>query len=156
MIINMKIKAFRKSLIAVLMLLSMGQIESVFAHSAGGVIDAAGNNASATDLAQVNCYDDGDGPTGYLFIQIQDLSSPVPGLLMSIQAYKDSQMINDSDLVSGDANPSPGAQLWGGDGVYYISASKTAAGARTFSVNYHCMTSASVHTGTDITLLQAQ
>jgi hypothetical protein len=154
--INMNIKASTKALATALILSSIGYAEGIFAHSAGGVIDAAGNNPSATDLAQVSCYDDGDGPTGFLFIQIQDLSAPVQGLLMSIQALKDSQMINDSDLVSGDGNPSPGAQLWGGNGVYYISVSKTAAGARTFNVTYHCMTSAGVHTGTDITLLQAQ
>ncbi len=152
----MKIKALRKTLARALILLSVAYVEGVFAHSAGGVIDAAGNNASATDLAQVSCYDDGDGPTGYLFIQIQDQSSPVPGLLMSIQAAKDAQMTNDSDLVSGDATASPGAELWAGDGIYYISASKTAAGSRTFTVTYHCMTSQGVHTGTDITLLQAQ
>ena len=153
--INMKIKALRKTLAIALILLSAAYVEGVLAHSAGGVIDAAGNNASATDLAQVSCFNDA-GPTGYLLIQIQDLSPPVPGLLMSIQAYKGAQMINDSDLVSGDANASPGAQLWAGDGVYYISASKTAAGSRTFTVTYHCMTSDGAHTGTEITLLQAQ
>ena len=152
----MKIKALTKTLAMALALLSAAYVEGVFAHTAGGTIDAAGNNASATDLAQVSCYDDGDGPTGYLFIQIQDLSSPLSGMLMSIQAAKDAQMTNDSDPVSGDATASPGTELWAGDGIYYMSVSKTAAGSRLFSVTYHCMTSQGVHTGTDITLLQAQ
>ena len=41
-------------------------------------------------------------------------------------------MTNASDPVSGDADAGPGAQLWGGNGNYYLSASKTAAGARLF------------------------
>jgi len=81
------------------------------AHSAGATIDPAGNNASATDLAQVICYDDGDGPTDHLYIQIQDNSPPVPGLLVSAQVYKDSHMTNVTDTVSGDANPSLAGQV---------------------------------------------
>ncbi len=152
----MNLKDCKKAGLASLLLLTVGYAQGLLAHSAGGAIDATGSNASSTDLATVTCYDDGDGPTAYLFIQIQDFSAPVPGLLLSMQAYKGSQMINDTDSVSGDANASPGAKLYAGDGTYYISVSKTAAGVRTFSVNYHCMTAQGTHTGTDINLLQAQ
>jgi len=65
-------------------------------------------------------------------------------------------MTNVTDTVSGDANSSPAAMIGGGDGVYYLSVSKTASGARNFTVTYHCQTAADVHTGTDITVFQVQ
>ncbi len=152
----MKILALKKAIVTASVLFAIGYAAITSAHTAGGAIDAAGTNASATDLATVSCYDDGDGATAYLFVQIEDQSAQVPGLLVSIQAYKGTQMTNSSDPVSGDGLAGPGAQLWAGDGTYYISVSKTAAGARLFTITYHCMTSNNIHTGTDIGVLQAQ
>ncbi len=126
------------------------------AHSAGAVLDPAGNNASATDLAEVTCYDDGNGPPHHLYTQIQDLSPPVPGLLLSTQIFKGNQMTNATDTVSGDPNPSSPATINGGAGTYYISVSKTNVGARSFNITYHCQTVNDVHTGTDIQVDQAQ
>ena len=65
-------------------------------------------------------------------------------------------MTSTTDTVSGDANYSEGIQLNGGDGVYYISATKTAAGARIFDVIWHCMDINNGHTDTDIAVLQFQ
>jgi len=137
-------------------MVAAGYAGGALAHSAGATIDSDGNNASATDLAQVICYDDGDGPADHLYVTIQDNSPPVSGLLLSAQIFKDGQMTNVTDTVSGDANSSPPARISGGDGVYYLSVSKTATGARNFTVTYHCQTAADVHTGTDITVLQGQ
>ena len=148
--------SIKKSLLTASVLALAGYAGIASAHTAGGVIDAAGTNASATDFAVVSCYDDGSGAPAFLFIQIQDQSAPVPGLLMTMMAAKGNQVITTSDPVSGDANAGPGVQLKGGDGTYYITASKTAKGARTFTVTYHCMTGGGIHTGTDITALQLQ
>ena len=152
----MKSASLKKIIMAASIMVAAGYAGGASAHSAGATIDSAGNNASATDLAQVICYDDGDGPTDHLFVQIQDASSPVSGLLVSAQIYKDNKMTNTTDTVSGDANASPGTTLIGGNGVYYLSVSKTAIGARNFTVTYHCQTAAEVHTGTDITVFQVQ
>ena len=154
--IFMRSKLLKKTLVTSLILAAIAYANYAAAHSAGATIDAAGNNASATDLAQVICYDDGDGPTDHLYVTIQDNSPPVSGLLLSAQVYKDGHMTNVTDTVSGDANSSPSAKISGGDGVYYLSVSKTATGARDFTVTYHCQTAADVHTGTDITVLQVQ
>ena len=154
--IFMRSKLLKKTLVTSLILAAIAYANYAAAHSAGATIDAAGNNASATDLAQVICYDDGDGPTDHLYVTIQDNSPPVSGLLLSAQVYKDGHMTNVTDTVSGDANSSPLARIGGGDGVYYLSVSKTASGARNFTVTYHCQTAADVHTGTDITVLQVQ
>ncbi len=123
------------------------------AHSVGNTIDATGTNASATDLYQITC----SGGTDYLIFQIEDRSAPVPGLLMSVQAYFDQRkiMTNTSDSVSGDGKAGSGAQLWGGDGNYYLSASKTAAGTRQYNITVHCM-SKTDHTPEDVGILQQQ
>ena len=149
----MKSAFLKKIIMAASIMVAAGD---AFAHSAGATIDAAGNNASATDLASVICYDDGNGAPHHLYTQIQDTSSPVSGLLVSTQIYKDNQMTNTTDTVSGDANYSIPAILNGGQGEYILSVSKTAVGARNFNITYHCQTAADVHTGTDITVFQVQ
>jgi len=154
--IFMKSASLKKIIMAASIMVAAGYAGGALAHSAGATIDSDGNNASATDLAQVICYDDGDGPADHLYVTIQDNSPPVSGLLLSAQIFKDGQMTNVTDTVSGDANSSPPARISGGDGVYYLSVSKTATGARNFTVTYHCQTAADVHTGTDITVLQGQ
>ncbi len=151
--ILMKIASLKKIIMAASIMIAASDAS---AHSAGATIDVAGSNASATDLASVICYDDGNGAPHHLYTQIQDTSSPVSGLLVSTQIYKDSQMTNTTDTVSGDANYSNQATLNGGGGEYIISVSKTASGARNFNITYHCQTSADVHTGTDITVFQVQ
>ncbi len=129
---------------------------SVMAHTAGGPIDAAGNNAHATDYGYISCYDDGNGPAEYLLVQIEDGSPPVPGLLVSLQVFKDNKMINVTDPISGDGVPSVPVKLQGKNGTYNIAINKTAAGKRDFSVTYHCETSGDIHTGTDIGVFQLQ
>lgn len=126
------------------------------AHSAGGPIDAAGNNASATDLAFVTCYDDGNGAPDHLVISINDSSPAVPGLLVSVQIMKDGKMINTTDTISGDGKPSNAVALQGGKGEYYVSVNKTNAGVRNFTIDWHCETANKIHTGTDIGVLQLQ
>ena len=118
------------------------------AHSGGAVI---GNSANAVDLAVVTCT----GGSHHLFGQIKDMSGP-GGPLLSFHIYKGNQKTSTTDTVSGDANYSEGIQLNGGDGVYYISATKTGAGARIFDVIWHCVNSAGGHTDTDIAVLQFQ
>ncbi len=152
----MKMTSLKSSIITAWILAAAGYAGHALAHSAGAVLDPAGNNASATDLAEVICFDDGNGPPHHLYTQIQDLSPPVPGLLLSTQIFKDNQMTNVTDTVSGDANYSSPATLNGGGGTYYISVSKTNVGARAFNITYHCQTANDVHTGTDISVQQVQ
>ena len=124
---------------------------SAYTHDINGIpIDAAGNNASATDLAQIVCFDNGNGKTEYLGIQIGDNSPPVPGLIVNVQISKDNKMTNISDNISADGKPSPFTYLRAGDGVYYVSVNKTAAGLRNFNLTFHCLTNTNEHTGTDI------
>jgi hypothetical protein len=152
----MKIASLKKAFITASILVATGNAGIAMAHSGGGTLDPAGNNPSATDLAAVTCFDDGNGAPAYLLGQIKDMSPPVPGLLLSFHIYKGNQMTTSTDTVSGDANYSQEVRLNGGPGVYYISATKTSAGARIFDVIWHCETGNDIHTGTDISVLQFQ
>ncbi|MCK5354700.1 MAG: hypothetical protein KAJ63_06245 [Methyloprofundus sp.] len=127
-----------------------------FAHSAGATLGADGKKASATALAAITCFDDGNGRPEGLFTQIKDMSDPVPGLLINIQLYKGLQAVSITDTVSGDADYSEGIQLNGGPGVYQMIVNKTDVGPKRFDVIWHCMTEDHTHTGTDITVRQFQ
>jgi len=147
----------RRPIFKTALLLACSAFSAVsFGHSAGATLGADGTNASATALAAITCFDDGNGEPEGLFTQIKDLSEPVPGLLINIQLYKGIQAISITDIVSGDADYSEGIQLNGGPGVYQMIVNKTDVGPKRFDIIWHCMTADHVHTGTDITLRQFQ
>jgi len=122
----------------------------VGAHSAKAVMDAPGNSATFTGLARVTCFDDGSGPAAQLLARVRDNSPAIPGLLISLQLLKGTMALSITDTVSGDATYSDYIALPGGNGVYTLLLNKTAAGNRSFDIEWHCMTAGSLHTGTDI------
>ncbi len=149
----MKTPSLKSSFITASILAAMGYAGLAMAYGVGSaVLDPAGNNASATDLASVNC----PAGTDHLSAAVQDTSSGAPGLLVSLHLFKDTQMTTVTDTVSADGNWSPIATLNGGAGTYYMSVRKTTAGARNFIVGWECQNVDNVGTGTDITVLQVQ
>ncbi|MEQ1638292.1 MAG: hypothetical protein ABL903_16555 [Methylococcales bacterium] len=150
----MKNTLLKKIVLSAVILFGAGSAPIALAHQSGAV--PIGDDATATDLAAVQCYDDGGGAPDRLTVSIEDVSAPVPGLLVNMQVFKNNKMNNITDTVSGDGNSSPAITLVGGDGEYRISVNKTGAGSRAFNATWHCETSGGVHTGTDITVLQAQ
>ncbi|HTQ99233.1 MAG TPA: hypothetical protein VMH83_04550 [Candidatus Acidoferrum sp.] len=130
--------------------LSLAVPPAVLAHSASATMDPAGNTPTFTGLARVTCFDDGSGPPALLYAHVRDNSPPVNGLLVNLQILKGTQALSITDPVSGDANYSDALQLQGGAGVYTLILNKTATGARSFDIEYHCLTAAGDHTGTDI------
>lgn len=126
------------------------------AHSVSGVFDPGGNNPHATVYADITCFDDGNGLTAGLYARIKDLSEPVTGLLINLQLQKGNGATNTGDPVSGDADFGSAVILNAGDGVYRLLINKTAAGARQVELEYHCLTTAGVHTGTDAVARQVQ
>ncbi len=148
----MKTLLLKKTFITASILVALGHAAIVQAYpNATTVIDAAGTNANATDLGQINC----DAASDRLYVMVQDQSAPVPGLLLSVHIYSGIQMTTGTDPVSGDANPSPIISLIGGAGPYFISITKTNVGARLFTVTYQCA-NANTLTNTGITALQLQ
>ncbi len=105
------------------------------------VFDPAGNNANSTDLATITCA----SGTDHLAAAIQDLSSPVPGLFVSLHIFKENvpsnihtYMVTVTDQVSGDGGWSNIAFVYGGPGTYYLSIVKTNAGERNFALAWDC------------------
>jgi len=152
----MQLKSSKLTFVAAVMFAAAGHTETGWAHNAGATLDARSASVSATGLAAVTCFDDGSGEPHHLFAQIRDSSPPVEGLLLSIQLLKGNMATNSTDPISGDPDYSPGISLDGGPGVYYMMVNKTGAGPRTFDVIWHCRTSANIHTGTSIQVLQFQ
>lgn len=126
------------------------------AHSVAGTFDPAGGNPHATVYADITCFDDGNGAAAALYARIKDLSAPVAGLLVNLQLQKGNSATNTSDPGVGDADFGPAVQLNAGEGVYRLLINKTAAGARTVELEYHCLTATGVHTGTDAVARQVQ
>jgi hypothetical protein len=120
------------------------------AHGVSETMDPQGTNAGFIALARVTCFDDGNGPTAYLMARVRDKSPSVAGLRVSVHLLKGTRAAIATDSVPGDANYSDWALLSGGNGVYQMMLTKTAAGARAFDLEWHCMTATNVHTGTDI------
>lgn len=126
------------------------QAGSAFAHGVSEVMDVQGDDAAFTALARVTCFNDGNGEAAYLMSRIRDKSPAIPGLLVTVHILKGGRAINATDTSPGDADYSVWAALPGGNGVYQLMLTKTAAGARAFDLEWHCMTADNVHTGTDI------
>jgi len=146
----MQHKFFDKVVKTIFLVVALGYFGISSAHDAGATMDPNGNVANFTGYALVTCFDDGNGPTGYLIASIKDTSAPQDNLLVNLQIIKGKRANSTTDPVSGDGNFSPAVTVHGGDGVYLLLVNKTAAGARSFLVSYHCMTASDAHTGTDI------
>lgn len=147
---------FKYVLIVSRLLMAMFFAAVTYAHTGGTTLDPQGTNAHATDLADVTCFDDGNGPPAWLFVRIRDNSPPVPDLLVSVHLSKANQAISTTDTVSGDADYSEAVILPGGAGAYRLMVTKTDLGPRAFDVEWHCITADNVHTGTEITVRQIQ
>ncbi len=120
------------------------------AHTARATLDASGTRAAFTALARVTCFDDGSGVPAALQVRVRDNSPPLAGLLVNVQVLRGTQALSGSDTTSGDASYSEPLLLNGGSGVYTVLLNKTAAGARNFDFEWHCLTASGDHTGTDI------
>lgn len=150
----MQHKLFDKAVKIIFFVVSLGCAGVSSAHDAGATMDPIGNVASFTGYALVTCFNDGNGEADYLSASIKDTSPPQDNLLVNLQIIKGDHAISTTDPVSGDGNFSPTVKVHGGNGVYLLLVNKTAAGARTFLVSYHCVTASEVHTGTDIVVKQ--
>lgn len=145
---------FDKILKIIFFAVSLGYAVVSNAHDAGATMDPHGNVAGFTGFALVTCSNDGNGDADHLVASIKDTSPHHDNLLVNLQIIKGNRAASTTDPVSGDGNFSPEASVHGGNGVYFLLVNKTAEGARSFIVTYHCITASEVHTGTDIVVQQ--
>jgi hypothetical protein len=126
--------------------------------SAHSLNETLGADASATDLVQIFCSDNGSGAPQSLAVDVRD-NAPAEAALVSVQVQRGSALVNATDPVDGDAGLSPHVAVNGGAGAYDVLVDKSAAGAESYSLSFHCMTGpdgTGVHTGTASTLVQDQ
>jgi hypothetical protein len=137
------------------LLLLGGLARGAAAHTQSG---ALGDAAGATDYYQVTCSDDGSGAPASLSMQVLD-TSPVAAPLVSVQTRKGLLLANSTDATDADAGLSPIVHVNGGAGVYDVLVDKSAAGAETYTLTFHCQTGPNgtgLHTGTEIVTRQRQ
>jgi hypothetical protein len=148
----MKNRLLNTTFIATSLLLTASYTNIASAHNASGSL---GQAASATDLYMVSCFDNGDGTgvSARLAMQVADLA-PAAAPKVSVQVIKGVSAVTSTDSKDGDAKYSPFVYSNGGDGSYYVSVSKTAAGAENYDLDFHCQNAAGGHTGTTIQMLQ--
>lgn len=145
---------FKKFFLSLSALVVCAYTSFAVAHGAGATLDSEGISRTFTGVAQVTCFDDGNGPAENLIARIRDNSPPVPGLLTNLQVVKGNKAISITDTVPGDAGFSPFVALHGGPGVYVLIVNKTDIGSRAFDLEWHCNTADGIHTGTDIAVTQ--
>jgi hypothetical protein len=97
--------------------------------------------ASAANLYQVTCSDDGSGAPASLAVAVRD-DAPSAAPLVNVQIQKGSAASNATDAADGDGTFSPAVFVNGGAGVYDVFVGKTAAGAESFTLSFQCTTGA--------------
>lgn len=125
---------------------------NLWAHTQLG---ALGKPASATDIYQVTCLDDGNGPPHHLSTQVMD-RAPVAPPMVSVTMTKDGKSAKSTDPIDGDNQYSPETPLPGGGGAYLVSVTKSAKGSEIYTLQYHCITANNVHTGSSLVKKQDQ
>jgi len=131
--------------------------------------DVLGKAPGATDIYQVDCYNDdaGAGAPVRLDFEVEDLTPAYPPLI-SVDVVSGALQASTTDTRDGDRKPSPAANVYGGAGPYMVSVYKTAkptvqpsklAKAKsykeTYRLTYHCR-GPSGHAGTIRTTRQNQ
>jgi hypothetical protein len=141
----MKITSLKKVLITVSLLVSVMYTVIASAHDQPGDLGTA---AEATDMYRVTCTPDVD-PSDHLFVPI--VISDASGPKVSVQVFKDGMALNTTTGVNIGTKA-----LKGGDGEYSLIVNKSAAGAASYIISFHCESSSGDHTSTDIDQLQDQ
>lgn len=149
----MNFVSFKGAFGAAAFLFAVGHTDITQAHSLSG---ALGSGAQATDLYQVTCFAEDGGPaTDHLRVRVRD-NKPKREPLVSVQIQKGLVATNSTDPADGNAKYSRWARNHGGDGVYRMIVDKSSAGAETYTLEYHCVSTTGIHTGSEDVQLQNQ
>lgn len=147
----MKLAKIKNSVLAASAIAAVCGAGVVSAHTASGTLGTA---ATATDLYYVTC-DNAGGTTAKLQVSVRD-NAPVAAPLVSVTAIKGLKAGSTTDTTDGNATGSAPVTVAGTAGVFYVAVTKSAAGAESYTADFHCMTSTNAHTGTAASLKQNQ
>lgn len=127
---------------------------SVLVFSAAVVADetvgSIGKGSKKVDYYQIECYNDGNGVTELLELNIRDNDGIKANSVFSAQVLKGALAYNTTDNGSdGDTKHSPTIKIRGGDGIYHVLIGKSRVAADDYVLDYHCVTKNDKHTGTN-------
>lgn len=131
------------------------------AHSQSGSLGKISTGAAATDVYQVNCFDDGGGAgaPSKLLVHVKD-NLPNRSPVLSVQITKGGLASTPSvDNTDGDGAYSPFVSLSKGAGDYTVVINKSSSivkGLENYSLEYHCESASGAHAGTDEIFSQNQ
>lgn len=148
----MKTASLKTAFVTASFLVAVGHTGIASAHSQAGALES---KARATDQYRVTCSTDAGGETYRLRIRVRD-EDPVKKAIVSAQVRKGPLATNTADAKDGNTGYSPRVYTNGGNGVYYVTVTKTGKGAERYTLEYHCQTATGGHTDTGITTLQNQ
>lgn len=138
----MKEISFQKMMAAAVLLATLGYVGAASAHTANGSLGAA---AGAVDVYQTTCSKNAAGATANFMARVKAAKA---GVLVSVQAIKDTKASQATDAAGGNAAYSPdGKIVGGGEGVYTILVNKSGAGAMNYVMEAHCNTASGGHSG---------
>jgi hypothetical protein len=151
-----------KKIMLATLLLAIGYGELVAAHTQAGSIGRKKSKAGGTDIYEVTCSNanDGTGEPDHLYVDVKDLRPRNPAQI-SVQTMLTSGAASpiSIDAKDSDPYPSPGYTLVGGAGPYLMTVNKSRSrviGAEVYLVEFHCVSAAGAHTGTDRVMKQNQ
>jgi hypothetical protein len=116
---------------------------------------------SATDLYEVTCTNSAFGtPTGHLTASVRDEKPPkrpanqiVLQILQVVSGVK--AAASTTDPRDGNKAFGPEAEVAGGNGIYYVTVTKTGVGPEKYTLSMHCESANGLeHTGTSFQILQ--
>lgn len=130
----------------------------LYAHDQYGVLGPA---AGATDYYRIQCSNDGSGNAGKLVVTVKAGKKKGPPLNLQLATQSPETITNLTDANPKDKLSSRTVEVaddidGSANGYYFVAVNKSAAGTQSYQLQYHCMTSSGVHTGTDIEAWQNQ
>jgi len=149
----MNFVSLKNAFVAAAFLSATGHADITPAHSLSGIL---ASQRQATDLYQVACFAEDGGPaTDHLRVRVRD-NEPEKEPLVSVQIQKGLVATNSTDDKDANAKYSRWGRNHGGDGVYQVIVDKSSKGAEIYTLEFHCVSSTGIHTGTETVQLQNQ
>lgn len=158
----MKHKYPMRSWLTVSVLIAAGYAGIASAHTQTGVL---GKRVDTSDIYEITCADDGNGPPARLEVEIEDLLPVKPPRVSVLVQKEGSESVTTTDPKDGDNRPGLTVSNNGGAGTYTVTVSKlpkpgkpdkTRRYKELYSLDYHCITSSNQHTGTTLSTIQNQ
>jgi hypothetical protein len=152
-----------KAILFVTLLVTTGYAGLVNAHNQTGKLGFSKKGTAATDVYQVTCSDDGNGPPAQLFSQVADLL-PKLAPLVTIQITHPATATAttfSTDTIDGDVpkvgrttgfSPAVTLKPFGSSQIYIITVNKDLSvtkGIENYNLQLHCQTAEGTHTGID-------